>query len=141
LGVEALDGDVAVWGGKQEMAESRLTSPIPTSLLTAAEALSEQGKTPLYFAREGKLLGMIVVADVIRADSPAAIRALRDLGLRVILLSGDNERTARAIGAQVGVDEVIAGAGLPVAQAKAALTMLEIKGVIASLPGGRLTLR
>ncbi len=109
LGVEALDGDVAVWGGKQEMAESRLTSPIPTSLLTAAEVLSEQGKTPLYFAREGKLLGMIAVADVIRADSPAAIRALRDLGLRVILLSGDNERTARAIGAQVGVDEVIAG--------------------------------
>jgi len=110
IGIEALDGEVPVWGGKQDMAkEARMASPIPDNLLTVAKALSEQGKTPLYFARGGELLGMIAVADVIRSDSPAAIHALRALGLRVILLSGDNESTARAIGAQVGVDEVIAG--------------------------------
>ncbi len=109
VGVEAADGESPVWGGKLEMAKSHLPAPIPDNLLTYAEALSAQGKTPLYFARGARLLGVITVADVVRADSPAAIRALRALGLRVILLSGDNERTARAIGAQVGVDEVIAG--------------------------------
>lgn len=74
-----------------------------------AEALAEQGKTPLYFANEKDLLGMIVVADVIKEDSPQAIRELQNMGIRVVMLTGDNERTARAIGNQVGVDEVIAG--------------------------------
>ncbi len=74
-----------------------------------AEALSEAGKTPLYFAEENRLLGVIAVADVIKEDSPQAVRELRDMGIRVVMLTGDNERTAKAIGAQAGVDEVIAG--------------------------------
>ena len=74
-----------------------------------ARAFSEQGKTPLLFARDGKFIGMIAVADVIKEDSPRAISELRGMGVRVVMLTGDNERTARAIGNQAGVDEVIAG--------------------------------
>ncbi len=74
-----------------------------------AQALSEQGRTPLLFARDGQLIGMIAVADVIKEDSPQAISELRGMGVRVVMLTGDNERTARAIGQQAGVDEVIAG--------------------------------
>ncbi len=74
-----------------------------------AEKLAEQGKTPLYFSRDGKLLGIIAVADVIKEDSPRAVRELQNMGIRVVMLTGDNERTAKAIGAQAGVDEVIAG--------------------------------
>ena len=74
-----------------------------------AEALAEQGNTPLLFTRDGKLLGVIAVADVIKEDSPQAIRELRNIGIRVVMLTGDNERTARAIGEQAGVDEVISG--------------------------------
>ena len=75
----------------------------------SAEQLAEQGRTPLFFSRDGQLLGIIAVADVIKADSPQAVRELRNMGIRVVMLTGDNERTARAIGAQAGVDEVIAG--------------------------------
>ncbi len=82
---------------------------VPEDVKARAEALSEAGKTPLYFAEDDRLLGVIAVADVIREDSPQAVRALRDMGVRVVMLTGDNERTARAIGAQAGVDEVIAG--------------------------------
>jgi Cu2+-exporting ATPase len=74
-----------------------------------AEKLSAQGKTPLFFAKDGALLGIIAVADVIKEDSPAAIREMKEMGLHVVMLTGDNERTAKAIGAQAGVDEVIAG--------------------------------
>lgn len=74
-----------------------------------AEKLSEQGKTPLFFAKDGALLGIIAVADVIKKDSPEAIREMKEMGLHVVMLTGDNERTAKAIGAQAGVDEVIAG--------------------------------
>ena len=82
---------------------------MPEDVKARAEALSEAGKTPLYFAEDNRLLGVIAVADVIKEDSPQAVRALRDMGIRVVMLTGDNERTARAIGAQAGVDEVIAG--------------------------------
>ena len=82
---------------------------VPEDVKARAEALSEAGKTPLYFAEDNRLLGVIAVADVIKEDSPQAVRALRDMGIRVVMLTGDNERTARAIGAQAGVDEVIAG--------------------------------
>ena len=68
-----------------------------------------QGKTPLFFARGKTLLGIIAVADVIKEDSPQAVRELQNMGIRVVMLTGDNERTAKAIGAQAGVDEVIAG--------------------------------
>ena len=74
-----------------------------------AEKLAEQGKTPLYFSRDGKLLGIVAVADVIKEDSPRAVKELQNMGIRVVMLTGDNECTAKAIGAQVGVDEVIAG--------------------------------
>ena len=74
-----------------------------------AEQLAKQGKTPLYFAESGKLAGIIAVADVIKEDSPRAVKELRNMGIRVVMLTGDNERTAKAIGAQAGVDEVIAG--------------------------------
>ncbi len=74
-----------------------------------AGELSKEGKTPLFFARDQKLLGMIAVADVIKQDSPQAVEELRGMGIRVVMLTGDNERTARAIGRLAGVDEVIAG--------------------------------
>ena len=74
-----------------------------------AEKLAEQGKTPLYFSRDGQLLGIVAVADVIKEDSPQAVKELQNMGIRVVMLTGDNERTAKAIGAQAGVDEVIAG--------------------------------
>ena len=74
-----------------------------------ADQLAEAGKTPLYFSRDGRLLGMIAVADVIKEDSPRAVKELQNMGIRVVMLTGDNERTAKAIGAQAGVDEVIAG--------------------------------
>ena len=73
------------------------------------EQLAKQGKTPLLFVRDGKLLGMIAVADVIKEDSPQAIAELQNMGIKVVMLTGDNEQTARAIGKQAGVDEVIAG--------------------------------
>ena len=74
-----------------------------------AEKLAEAGKTPLYFSRDGQLLGIVAVADVIKEDSPQAVKELQNMGIRVVMLTGDNERTAKAIGAQAGVDEVIAG--------------------------------
>lgn len=82
---------------------------IPQPLQEAAEALAQQGKTPLLFMSDAKLAGIIAVADTIKADSPKAISELRNMGIRVIMLTGDNERTARAIGDQAGVEEVIAG--------------------------------
>ena len=73
------------------------------------EKLSEEGKTPLFFARDGKLCGIIAVADTMKEDSPEAIAQMRNMGIHVVMLTGDNERTAKAIGAKAGVDEVIAG--------------------------------
>ena len=75
----------------------------------AADSLAEAGKTPLLFARDGRLLGVIAVADTMKEDSPEAIRQLRNMGIRVVMLTGDNQRTAEAVGRQAGVDEVIAG--------------------------------
>ena len=74
-----------------------------------AEKLAEEGKTPLLFAHNDRLIGIIAVADVIKEDSPQAIKELQNMGIRVVMLTGDNERTARAIGKQAGVDDVIAG--------------------------------
>ena len=82
---------------------------VPQALREKGEALADEGKTPLLFAKDGKLAGVIAVADVIKEDSPAAIAALRNMGIHVVMLTGDNEKTARAIGRQAGVDEVIAG--------------------------------
>ena len=82
---------------------------ITDEVRSASESLAEQGKTPLFFCRGGELIGVIAVADVIKADSPQAVKELQNMGIRVVMLTGDNERTARAIGRQAGVDEVIAG--------------------------------
>ena len=94
-------------GGSLSFVSSQVD--VPRSIRQKAEALAEEGKTPLLFAQAGRLAGVIAVADVIKADSPAAIAALRNMGIRVVMLTGDNEKTARAIGRLAGVDEVIAG--------------------------------
>ena len=82
---------------------------ISKELKHSAEQLASAGKTPLFFAKENRLLGMIAVADVIKEDSPQAVKELQNMGIRVVMLTGDNERTAKAIGEQAGVDNVIAG--------------------------------
>ena len=99
-----------------------------------AEKLAEQGKTPLYFARNGEMLGLIAVADVIKADSPQAVKELQNMGIHVVMLTGDNERTARAIGAQAGVDEVIAGV-LPEGKEQV-IRQLKEKGRVAMVGDG-----
>ncbi len=81
---------------------------VPKAVRKQAETLSEQGKTPLFFSRNGSVLGIIAVADTMKEDSPKAIRELQNMGIRTIMLTGDNERTAKAVGNEVGVDEVIA---------------------------------
>lgn len=101
-----IDGHDALAGNLKLMREKL---NVPQSLEREAERLSEEGKTPLFFARDGKLLGIISVADVIKPDSPEAIRELKNMGIHVVMLTGDNERTAKAIGRECGVDEVIAG--------------------------------
>lgn len=82
---------------------------VPDEIRSQAEQLAEQGKTPLFFSQDGKLAGIIAVADVIKEDSPQAVREMQNMGIHVVMLTGDNERTAKAIGKQAGVDEVIAG--------------------------------
>ena len=82
---------------------------IPASAVQTAEALAAQGKTPLFFAQDNRFLGVIAVADTLKPDSAQAVRELRNMGIRTVMLTGDNERTANAIGAEAGVDEVIAG--------------------------------
>ena len=99
-----------------------------------AAKLSEEGKTPLFFSEDGKMLGMIAVADVIKEDSPRAVKELQNMGIRVVMLTGDNERTARAIGAEAGVDEVIAGV-LPDGK-EAVISRLKEKGKVAMVGDG-----
>ena len=106
-GLTATLSGEALLGGSLSFVASQVD--VPRSIRQKAEALAEEGKTPLLFAQAGRLAGVIAVADVIKADSPAAIAALRNMGIRVVMLTGDNEKTARAIGRLAGVDEVIAG--------------------------------
>ena len=107
---------------------------VPEAISREAARLAEAGKTPLFFARDEKLLGIIAVADVIKEDSPRAVRELQNMGIRVVMLTGDNERTARAIGAQAGVDEVIAGV-LPDGK-EAVIRSLKEKGKTAMVGDG-----
>ncbi len=106
-GLSAVLNNETLIGGSMKFISSQVS--VPAALSRKAEKLAEQGKTPLLFARNGKLIGIIAVADVIKEDSPQAIRELQNMGIRVVMLTGDNECTARAIGAQAGVDDVIAG--------------------------------
>ncbi len=99
-GVKLAGGNYAFIGTQTEVSED---------LLKQSEALAEQGKTPMFFAENGRLAGIIAVADTMKEDSRQAVNELRNMGIRVVMLTGDNERTARAIGAQAGVDDVIAG--------------------------------
>ena len=126
-----LDGTTLTGGSMTFM---QTVADIPASLAAQAERLAGEGKTPLFFARDRQLLGVIAVADVIKEDSPEAIRALKNLGIRVVMLTGDNERTARAIGRQAGVDEVIAGV-LPDGK-EAVIRRLKQQGKVAMVGDG-----
>lgn len=107
-GLRAKDvNDVDLWGGNDRFI--RQHADIPNHISRAAQQFSSDGKTPLFFAKGNVLYGVIAVADTIKTDSPQAIRELRDMGMRVVMLTGDNPRTAKAIGNAAGVDEVIAG--------------------------------
>ncbi len=99
--------DMTLWGGNASFIRKFIE--IPKEMETQAKILSEEGKTPLFFAKEGQFLGIIAVADILKEESPQAIKELKNMGIRVVMLTGDNERTAKAIGDKAGVDEVIAG--------------------------------
>ena len=106
-GLHAVNNGKQLLGGSLKFLSEQ--TGVSDELRRQAEDLAEQGKTPLLFAQDGKILGIIAVADTMKEDSPKAIQELRKLGIRVIMLTGDNERTANAIGRKAGVDEVIAG--------------------------------
>ena len=121
-----------IFGGNGAFIGTKVS--VPAALQAQAEALSAQGKTPLFFGSEGRLLGVIAVADTIKEDSPRAIRELRNMGIRVVMLTGDNQRTADAIGQQAGVDEVIAGV-LPDGK-EAVIRRLQASGKVAMVGDG-----
>ena len=106
-GLSGINGEDKITGGSLKFMSN--TVNVPKEMEKKAQELAEQGKTPLLFAKNDKLLGIIAVADVIKEESGQAVNELHDMGVRVVMLTGDNERTAKAIGRQAGVDEVIAG--------------------------------
>ena len=121
-----------IFGGSGNFIRTR--TAVPASLQTAAADLAAQGKTPLFFGGAGRLLGVIGVADTIKEDSPRAIRELQNMGIRVVMLTGDNRRTAEAIGKKAGVDEVIAGV-LPEGK-EAVIRQLQQYGKVAMVGDG-----
>ena len=131
-GLTAVLNGETLTGGSMKFISSR--AAVSEKLKKQAEKLAEEGKTPLLFAKNDKLLGMIAVADVIKEDSPQAVRELQNMGIRVVMLTGDNERTAKAIGAQAGVDEVIAGV-LPDGK-ESVIRSLKEKGKVAMVGDG-----
>ena len=106
-GLSGINGEDKITGGSLRFMSNMVN--VPQKMDKKAQELAEQGKTPLLFAKNDKLLGIIAVADVIKEESGQAVKELHDMGVRVVMLTGDNERTAKAIGRQAGVDEVIAG--------------------------------
>ena len=106
-GISGLISGEKIMGGSMKFINEQIA--LTKDVTTQAQKLAESGKTPLLFARENKLVGIIAVADVIKEDSRAAVKELQNMGIRVVMLTGDNEATAKAIGAEAGVDEVIAG--------------------------------
>ncbi len=126
-----LDG-MDIYAGNAAFIQTRLT--LPAALAQQAEKLASEGKTPLFFGGAGRLLGVIAVADTIKEDSPEAIRQLQNMGIRVVMLTGDNQRTADAIGRQAGVDEVIAGV-LPDGK-EAVIRQLQASGKVAMVGDG-----
>ena len=126
-----LDGSVLA-GGNFNFISSQ--AKVSERMKSQSERLSEEGKTPLFFSRDGELMGIIAVADVIKEDSPRAVKELQNMGIRVVMLTGDNERTAKAIGSQAGVDEVIAGV-LPDGK-ESVIRSLKNKGKVAMVGDG-----
>ena len=126
-----LDGHT-LYGGNHTFISSKVS--VDGDIQKKAEKLAEAGKTPLFFGNEDRLLGVIAVADVIKEDSPQAIKELQNMGIHVVMLTGDNERTAKAIGQQAGVDEVIAGV-LPEGKEQV-IRKLKEKGKVAMVGDG-----
>ena len=131
-GLSAALGSDKLIGGSMKYISTLV--PVSKALMSQAEKLAEAGKTPLLFARNNQLLGIIAVADVIKPDSPQAVKELQSMGIHVVMLTGDNERTARAIGAQAGVDQVIAGV-LPDGK-ESVIRSLKEKGKVAMVGDG-----
>ena len=131
-GLTARRNSAALSGGNLNFI--RTQAEVPAAVQAQAEQLAEQGKTPLFFSRDGELAGIIAVADVIKEDSTQAVRELQNMGIHVVMLTGDNQRTAKAIGAQAGVDEVIAGV-LPEGK-ESVIRSLRQKGKVAMVGDG-----
>ena len=126
-----LDG-MEIYGGNAEFIATKAS--VPAELQAEAARLAAEGKTPLFFGGAGRLMGVIAVADTLKEDSPRAIRELQNMGIRVVMLTGDNQRTADAIGRQAGVDEVIAGV-LPDGK-EAVIRRLQESGKVAMVGDG-----
>ena len=131
-GLRAVLNNEVLTGGSMKFISNQVS--ITPELILEAEKLAGEGKTPLLFTKNGKLIGMIAVADVMKEDSPRAVKELQNMGIRVVMLTGDNERTAKAIGAQAGVDEVIAGV-LPDGK-ESVICSLKEKGKVAMVGDG-----
>ena len=131
-GLTAVSNGNQMIGGSLAFISNRVG--VPEDIKTAAQHLAEEGKTPLLFARDEKILGIIAVADVIKEDSPQAIRQLQNMGIEVVMLTGDNERTAAAVGKQAGVNRVIAGV-LPDGK-EAEIRRLKRRGKVAMVGDG-----
>ena len=131
-GLRAVLNNEVLTGGSMKFISNQVS--ITPELILEAEKLAGEGKTPLLFTKNGKLIGMIAVADVMKEDSPRAVKELQNMGIRVVMLTGDNERTAKAIGEQAGVDEVIAGI-LPDGK-ESVIRSLKEKGKVAMVGDG-----
>ena len=131
-GLTAKLNGMGIYAGNAAFIQTKLT--LPAALAQQAEKLASEGKTPLFFGGAGRLLGVIAVADTIKEDSPEAIRQLQNMGIRVVMLTGDNQRTADAIGRQAGVDKVIAGV-LPDGK-EAVIRQLQASGKVAMVGDG-----
>ena len=131
-GLAAKLNGMDIYAGNAAFIQTKLT--LPAALAQQAEKLASEGKTPLFFGGAGRLLGVIAVADTLKEDSPEAIRQLQNMGIRVVMLTGDNQRTADAIGRQAGVDEVIAGV-LPDGK-EAVIRQLQASGKVAMVGDG-----
>ena len=131
-GLTAILDDHTLYGGNYTFISNKVS--VDGDIQKKAEKLAEAGKTPLFFGNEDRLLGVIAVADVIKEDSPQAIKELQNMGIHVVMLTGDNERTAKAIGQQAGVDEVIAGV-LPEGKEQV-IRKLKEKGKVAMVGDG-----
>ena len=131
-GLSAVLAGKTIYGGNKKFIQTKTS--VDAGMLKKAEDLAAEGKTPLFFAKEDQLIGIIAVADVIKEDSPKAVKELQNMGIHVVMLTGDNERTAKAIGRQAGVDEVIADV-LPDGK-EAVIRKLKKKGKVAMVGDG-----